>query len=67
MARFRMIAGKEREYGSVDFVAPDVASALAIAYQLANGVTFELWEEGHRICTIHSDAGIARIGLGSKR
>lgn len=67
MARFRMIAGNERECGSVDFVAPDVAGALAIAYQLANGVTFELWEEGRRICTIHSDAGMARIGLGGKR
>ena len=62
MARFHMVAGSEGECGSVDFIAPDVTHALAIAYQLAGGVTFELWEENRRICTIHAGAGVARIG-----
>lgn len=67
MARFHMVAGDERECGSVDFVAPDVAKALAIAYQLAGGATFELWEEGRRICTIHRGTRMARIGSGGGR
>ena len=64
MLRFHMIAGEEREGGSVEFSAPDVGQALAVAYQLADGRTFELWQETRRICAVHALAGIARIGEG---
>jgi hypothetical protein len=57
-----MIAGDERQSGSVEFSAPDVSQALAFAYKLADGCTFELWQEKRKICTIHGGANLARIG-----
>lgn len=62
MVRFHMIAGDERESGSVEFSAPDVSQALALAYRLADGCTFELWQEKRKICTIHGGANVAHIG-----
>ena len=62
MLRFHLIAGEEQECGSVEFSAPDITQALAIAYQLADGRAFELWQEKRQICAIHARAGIVRIG-----
>jgi hypothetical protein len=62
MLRFHMVAGEEQEFGRVDFSAPDVSRALALAYQLADGRTFELWQEQRKVCTIHSASHLARIG-----
>lgn len=64
MARFHMIAGDERECGSVEFSAPDVSQAFIFAYRLAGGCTFELWQEKRKICTIHAGANVVSIGAG---
>lgn len=62
MLRFHMIAGEDGECGRVDFSAPDVSHAVALAYQLSGGCTFELWSEQRKICTIHAATRIASIG-----
>jgi hypothetical protein len=62
MLRFHMIAGDERESGRVEFSAPDVSQALAFAFKLADGCTFELWQDKRKICTIHAGANVVSIG-----
>jgi serine protease inhibitor len=62
MLRFHMIAGEERESGSVEFSASGISQALAIAYKLADGCTFELWQDKRKICTIHAGANVVSIG-----
>jgi hypothetical protein len=64
MLRFHLIAGEKLDRGSVEFPASDVTHALAIAYQLAEGRTFELWQGERKICAFDARSGVVRIGAG---
>jgi hypothetical protein len=62
MQRYHMVVGEQRECGTLEFSAPDVRQALAAAYHLAGGFTFELWQARRKVCTIHSTSRCASIG-----
>lgn len=53
MLLFHVTVGEERGFTGVDLFASDIPTALAEAYDIAAGRSFELWEGGRKICAIH--------------
>lgn len=62
MLLFHVTAGEERAFASVNIFASDAPKALALAYEIAAGRSFELWESGRRICAVDPGAGPPSFG-----